>query len=62
LKEDIAEIDRYLEHRIEARLAKLGWKDGNLSLEESEEKEKLERIRIEKMAERAKLVKQLEAI
>lgn len=62
LQADIEEIDRYLEYQIEARLAKLGWKDGDLSLEESEEKERLECIRTEKMAERAKLVKQLEAI
>ena len=62
LKDDIAEIDRYLEYQIEGRLVKLGWKDGDLSLEESEEKERLERIRSEKQAERAELAKQLRGL
>lgn len=65
LKADIAQIDRYLEYQIKGRLTKLDWRakdNGGLSLEESEEKERLERIRSEKQAERAKLEKQLRAL
>lgn len=58
LKEDIAQIDHYIEYRLDARLAKLGWKQ-DLTVEEEEEKERLIRIREEKLEERKGLIRKL---
>lgn len=59
LKEDIAQLDRYIEYQIDARLAKLDWKR-DLTIEEEEEKERLMRIREEKVEERNRLIQKLE--
>ena len=58
LTEDIAQIDSYIEYQIDARLAKLSWRK-DLTLEEEEEKERLERIRAEKLEERKRLMRKL---
>ena len=58
LKEDIAQIDEYIEYKIDARLARLSWKK-DLTIEEEEERDRLLRIREEKTEERERLIRKL---
>lgn len=62
LRDDIAEIDRYVEDKLKPRLAKLEWRDvdvGDLTVEEAEDMAHLQRLRRDKMQERERLVREL---
>jgi hypothetical protein len=62
LRDDISEINHYLEYQVERRLIELGWaeeENGSLSEEQMEQQEKLERIRSQKEQEKMMLLKEL---
>lgn len=62
LRDDIGEIDRYVEDKLKPRLAKLEWRDvdvGDLTVEEAEDMARLQRLRRDKMKERKRLVQEL---
>lgn len=62
LRDDIGEIDRYVESQLDPRLIELERRDvdvGDLTVEQCEEVARLHQLRQAKMAERARLVQEL---